>query len=48
MRNIWFNFRIDSKIKESIRRAANKVGRSMSNYIIWLHKEFLKKKKLDK
>ena len=45
MKSIWFNFRIDPRIKKSIRNVANKLGRSMSNYILWLHAEYLKKRK---
>jgi len=35
----WVNMRLTEKEKREIQRAAKRCGRSVSNYLMWLHQK---------
>lgn len=41
----WLNMRVTEKEKKQIQRDASKEGRSVSNYLFWLHEKNAKKRK---
>lgn len=44
-KTLQIQIRTDEETKEEIKKAAEKENRSISNYLIWLHKKHIKESK---